>query len=251
MTEGNTSNAPCGKICQLEVHQCLSSGSQVVYPEGLNGCQVPVVMSLPESLSNGVTLLEGEPTFLQVDLSQSITKGQESKALSLGRGLSPPLATSSTRALLPKVDSQISMTMEVSKLLSRVVLDTFGLASGSSTPKRPGPLALATTLSLKPENSAKPVDTSSQVSIPNDAEMDDPTLEEICASPSSLVQMPGPSSKAPSLDVTQLQEEANKALGYLLATRSSINTHWRKQVSDFGMALHQNESETTEAIKEV
>ena len=33
-------------------------------------------------------------------------------------------------------------------------------------------------------------------------------------------------------------------------TRSSIDAHQRKQVSDFGMAIHQNESETTEAIKE-
>ena len=80
--------------------------------------------------------------------------------------------------------------------------------------------------------------------------MDDPTLEEICASPPTPVKNLKPSSEAPSLDVTQLQEEANKALGHLLATRSSINTCQRKQVSDFGMALHQNESEMTEAIKE-
>ena len=47
MTEGSTSNIPCGRICQLEVHQLLGSGSQVVYLEGLNGCQIPVIMSLP------------------------------------------------------------------------------------------------------------------------------------------------------------------------------------------------------------
>ena len=91
MMEGNTSNVPCRKICQLEVHQLLSSGSQVVYPEGLNGCQAPVIMSLPESLSNGMTMLEGQPTFLQVDLSQSATREQESKAPSLGGGSIPPL----------------------------------------------------------------------------------------------------------------------------------------------------------------
>ena len=102
ITEGNASNAPCRKIHQLEVHQLLSSGSQVVYPEGLNRCQVPVITSLPESLSSGMTLLKGEPTFLQVDLSQSATKGQESKALSLGSGLSPPSAASPTRALPPR-----------------------------------------------------------------------------------------------------------------------------------------------------
>ena len=109
---------------------------------------------------------------------------------------------------------------------------------------------MATPLPLKPEDSAKPVDTSSQVSAPDDVEMDDPTLEEIHASPSPPVEALGSSRKPPSLDVTQLQEEANKALGYLLATRSSINTHQRRQVSDFGLALHQTEADVTKAIKE-
>ena len=98
MTEGNTSNVPCGKICQLEVHQLLISGSQVVYLEGLNGCQVPVVMTLPELLSNGMTMLKGKPTFLQVDLSQYTTKEQEPKASYLSSGLSPPPASGPTRA---------------------------------------------------------------------------------------------------------------------------------------------------------
>ena len=166
MTEGNTNNILCRKICQLEVHQLLGSDSQVVYPEGLNGYQVPVVTSLPELLSNGVTMLKSEPTFLQMDLSQSATK--ESKAPSLNSGLSPTPAASPTRALPPKVEGQISMTMEVSELLSQEVLNTSGLASKSSTPKRPGSLALATPLPLKLEDSVKPVDTSSHVRVPDD-----------------------------------------------------------------------------------
>ena len=44
----------------------------------------------------------------------------------------------------------------------------------------------------------------------------------------------GPSGDAPSVDVAQLQEEANKVLGHLLVTRSSINAHQRKQVSNWG-----------------
>ena len=202
MTEGNTSNVPSGKIHQLEVCQLLGSGSWVVYPEGLNGCQVPVVMSLPELLCNGVTMLKGEPTFLHVDHTQSATKEQESKIPSLGGALHPTPAASPTRALSPKAEGQISMTMEVSELLSWAVLDTSGVASGSSTSKRPGSLALATSLPLKPEDSAKPVDTSSQKSIPDDTEMEDPTLEEIHVSPSPPVKTPGPSSKDPSSNVT-------------------------------------------------
>ena len=58
-----------------------------------------MITSLPELLSNGMTMLEGESTFLQMDLSQSTTKEQESKALSLGGGLSSTLAANPTRAL--------------------------------------------------------------------------------------------------------------------------------------------------------
>ena len=195
-------------------------------------------------------MLEGKSTFLQVDLSKSTTKEQESKAPSLGGGSSPPPATSPTRALPPKVESQISMTMEVSKLLSQAVLDTSGLESTSSTPKRPGSLVLATTLPLKLEDSAKPVDTSSQVSVPDDVEMDDPTHKEIHASPSPPVETLGPSSEAPSLDVTQLQG-GQQGPGTLGGDQVSYQCSLEKQVSDFGMALHQNESETTKALKKV
>ena len=48
----------------------------------------------------------------------------------------------------------------------------------------------------------------------------------------------------------QLQEEVGKALGWLLATRSSLDACQRKQVLDFEMTLHQNKLETTEAMKE-
>ena len=95
------------------------------------------------------------------------------------------------------------------------------------------------------------MDTSSQVSAPEYVEIDDPTLEEIHVSPPCLDDTLGPSKEAPSVNVAQLQEEANKALDQLLATRSSLDARQRRQVSDFAMALHQIESETTEAIKEV
>ena len=183
IADESTGHVPYGTIHQLHICQLLSSGCRVVYPEGCNGCQVPAIITLPESLSNGMTMLEDGPTFLQVDVSQSSTKEQESKTLSLGDGLSPSPTTSPTRAFPPKAEGQISMTMEVNELLSQAVLDTSGIASGSSTPNRPEFLALATLLPLKPEDSAKLVDTSSQVRAPEDSEMDNPTLEETHASP--------------------------------------------------------------------
>ena len=86
--------------------------------------------------------------------------------------------------------------------------------------------------------------------VPEDVELSNQTLEEIYASPSPPVKTPGPGTGTLPKDVIQLQKEANRALGCLLMTRSSLNAHQRNQVSDFEMALHQNESDTTEAIKE-
>ena len=114
--------------------------------------------------------------------------------------------------------------------------------------------ALGDPSSLGLEDSAKLMDTSSQVSlqvsVPDDAEPGNQTLEEIYAPPSPLVKTLGPGAGILPGDVIQLQEEANRALGCLLVTGSSVDAHWRKHISDFEMALHENESETTEAIKE-
>ena len=61
LMEGGTSSATGRQISQIDVCQLLSSGSQVVYPVGLNGCEIPVIMSLPKSLAKGTTMLGGEP----------------------------------------------------------------------------------------------------------------------------------------------------------------------------------------------
>ena len=107
-----------------------------------------------------------------------------------------------------------------------------------------------TPLPLKPEDSTKLGDTSSQVSAPEDMEDGRPHIGAYTCLSAPSVKTPGPSREAPSVDVAQLQEEENKALDCLLPTRSSLDAWWRRQVSNFGVALHQIELETTEANKE-
>ena len=79
MVEGSTSSVACGRISQLEVCQLLSSGSQVIYSVGLNGCQVPVIMSLPESLAKGATLLGDEPAPYQWTSCNTLERGKNPK----------------------------------------------------------------------------------------------------------------------------------------------------------------------------
>ena len=80
LIEGGTSSAACRWISQIDIHQMLSLGSQVIYLVGFNGCVIPVITSLPESLAKGTTMLGGKPIYLSVDIPQSASKGLEFKA---------------------------------------------------------------------------------------------------------------------------------------------------------------------------
>ena len=61
----------CGRISQLEVCQLLVSGPQVAYPIGLNGCEEPIITSLPESLANSISLTGSKSIYLENDIPQS------------------------------------------------------------------------------------------------------------------------------------------------------------------------------------
>ena len=115
LPEGGTSSATCRRVSQLEVCQLLSSGSQVIYPVGLNGCKVPVIASLPNSLAKGANLLGGKPIYVKVDIPQSTVEGPEQKVLPSGN-CSSILMTSPIKATLSKVEREVSMTMEVREL---------------------------------------------------------------------------------------------------------------------------------------
>ena len=80
---GGTSSATRGRVSQLEVCQVLSSGFQAIYLVELNGCKVPVIASLTESLAKCTNLLGGKPIYLKVDIPQSIAEGPKLKVPSL------------------------------------------------------------------------------------------------------------------------------------------------------------------------
>ena len=96
------------------------------------------------------------------------------------------------------------MTMEVRELLSWAGLDMPGHISENSIPKRPNPMVILTPPPHKLGDPSGPVDTSSQVSSPDDAEMAEASLEEIPTAPSPTAETPGPSSGAPPADAGHL-----------------------------------------------
>ena len=97
----------------------------------------------------------------------------------------------------PKLEREVSMTMEVRSLLSQVMLDMPGHVSGNSTPKRANPMVVLTPPPHKLRDLSGPVNTSSQVSAPDDAEMAEASLEEIPTAISPIAETPRPSSSTP------------------------------------------------------
>ena len=84
----DTSSATCRRIGQLEAHQLLSSNCQVIYPARLNGCEVPVIASLPKSLAKGTNLLGTNPFTYKWTSCNPTQKSQNSKCCPLA--VTPP-----------------------------------------------------------------------------------------------------------------------------------------------------------------
>ena len=142
------------------------------------------------------------------------------------------------------------MTMEVSSLLSQVMLDTSSHGSGNLTPRRLNLVVMLTPPPHKPKELPKPVGTSSWVSTLDDVEMVEASLEGVPTTISPMAMTTRSRSITPPADAAELWENANKALEELLTTKSSIDALRQRAIWELGMELHQNKSETAESIKE-
>ena len=60
LPQGKAEETSCGWISQLNVCQLLSASPQVVYPAGLDGHDEPIITTLPEPLSSGMSVIASE-----------------------------------------------------------------------------------------------------------------------------------------------------------------------------------------------
>ena len=142
------------------------------------------------------------------------------------------------------------MTIEVRSLLSQVMLHTSGHGSGNSTPRRLNPVVILTPPPHELKELPKLVDTSSQVSSLGDVEMAEASLEGIPTTISPIAVTTRSRSIIPPTDAAELQENANKTLEELLATKSSIDACRQRAIWELGMELCRNEFKTADSIKE-
>ena len=77
LPQGGDEMTVCRRISQLEACQLLVSSPQVAYPIELNGCEEPIIASLPESLANGISLTGGESIYLEIDIPKPMAEEQD------------------------------------------------------------------------------------------------------------------------------------------------------------------------------
>ena len=114
LPQGKVVETSCGLISQLDVHQLLSAGPQVVYPIGLNGHNEPIITTLPELLSSSISIITSEHLYLGIDIPSPPIEESDNKALPIGKA-STILITSPCKSP-PKLEG--SMTTEVNDLQS-------------------------------------------------------------------------------------------------------------------------------------
>ena len=126
------------------------------------------------------------------------------------------------------------------------MLEVSSCESKCSSPQRTTTAAVLMTPPWKPEGPLQAVDSSCQVSI-KEAEA---SLKDIPTNISLIAAISRSRSISPSVDLTELQTNANRALDDLLNTKGSIDTRRRRAVWELGVILHQNEPQAAASNKE-
>ena len=149
--------------------------------------------------------------YLEIDIPQPLAKELDQKGSPLCRH-STIIISSPCKTTPPKLEREVTMTMEVRSLLSLAILYTTDHGSGNSTRKRPNPMVVCTPPPHKLKDLPKPVDTSSWVSTQDDVKMVEASLGEVPTTISPIAAVWRSRRITPPTDIGQLWEKTNKAL---------------------------------------
>ena len=238
LPQGKVGTTSCGQISQLDVCQLLSAGPKVVYPIGLNGQDEPIITTLPELLSSGISIIASEHLYLRTNIPPM--EEPDTKALPIGKA-STILITSPCKSP-PKLEG--SMIAEVNDLLLQVVMEASSCESKHSSPGKITTVAVIKSPPWKSEVSLQPIDTSSQASI----EEAEASLEDIPANISPVVAAYSSRSVSPPVDPSELQANANRAIDNMLHLKRSIDIKRQRAIWELGIMLCQNESQEVTSI---
>ena len=202
---------------------------------GLNGGKQLVTIDLPGPLHSGSSVTTDEHPYIKIDILFPTPKEQNHANPPLG-GVHANLAVA-----MPKTPwkPRVTLMAEVGDLLAWGMTEDYNHKPEHSAMAKELATETDTSPPLKMEVPALPLDTSSQVSVPEtEASMESNPIHD---SPTAVVY--SSCSDSPTMDLPELQADAHLAINHMLSIKRSLDLERQWAVWDFEMSLHQQEAE--------
>ena len=206
---------------------------------GLNGGDQSVTIDLPGLLHSGSSVTTDEHPYIKINIPSPTPEEQDHANPPLG-GVHATLAVA-----MPKTPwkPRVTLMAEVVNLLTRGMTEDYDHEpEHSATVKEPATEAY-TSPPQKTEVPTLPLDTSSQVSIAEmEASMESNPIHD---SPTAVAY--SSHSDSPTMDLPELQADANLAVNHMLSIKRSLDLKMQWAIRDFEASLHQQEAEEAAA----
>ena len=206
---------------------------------GLNGGNQSVTIDLPGLLHGGSSVTTDEHPYMKINIPSPTPEEQDGVNLPLGGG------HATQTIAMPKTPwkRRVSLMAEVGELLTQGMTEDYDREPEHSAMEK----ELATKADISPppktEVTALPLDTSSQASAPDtEASIESNPIHN---SPSAVAN--SSHSDSPSMDLLELQANANLAINNMLSVRRSLELERQRAIWDYEALLHQWEAKTAAA----
>ena len=234
LSQGNA-ESPCGQISQLEVCQLLSARLRVIYPVGLNGDDQSATIDLPGLLHSSSSVTIDDHLYIKIDIPSPTPVEQDNANPPLGRVHTTLAVTTPMTPWKPR----ISLRAEVGNLLDWGMTEDYDQELKHSTMVREPSTKADTSLPQQVEVPVQSLDTSSQVSTAEtEGSLDS---NPICNSPTAVAY--SSHSDSPTMDLSELQANANMAVNQMLSIKRSLDLNRQQAIQDFEVLLKQREAE--------
>ena len=240
LSQGEVEETLRGWISQLNIHQLLSTGPQVIYPSSLNGHDKPIITTLPEPLSSSKSIITNEHFYLEIDIS--FKRELDTKALLIGEA-SIILKTTPPKS---SPEPKCSMATEVDNLLTQAMADTSSCESKQSSPEKTTTVAATTSPPCRSEVTTPPANTSSQASI----EEAEGSLEDVLTNISLIAAAYSSRSISPPMDPSKLLANANKSIDNMFHLKGTLNAKRQKAAWELGALVCQIEAQESASVIE-
>ena len=176
---------------------------------------------------------------MRIDIPSPTPEEQHGAELPLGRGYSTETIVTPKTLWKPRV----TLMAEVGELLTRGMREDYDHEPEHSTMEK----EVATKADISPpskmEVPALPLDTSSQVSVPETkASIESNPVQEL---PTAVAN--SSCSDSPAMDLLELQANAHLAINQMLMVRRSLELERQWAIRDYEASLHQQEAKTATA----